>query len=270
MAESCSTRRARSSGWRSWRGSAAWRRAWRTKFVIRWARWAPTWRSCAAAGPRRGDRRDAGSHRADRANGAEPADVRKARGEAGASDLNAAVARASGFSVPRGCSGSTSVRAGWPAVRGDGPPAGAGGGEPGDQRMPGLAGGSPRGSIAAPGLRARDRAAPGERGRRRGHRRREFTRGRVRRRCRQAPRECCCSSPMTAQGLPRPTGSGCSIRFTPRRTRERVGLGLALVARTMHEVGGTVWVDRAREGGAAFKVFLPAAGWVESNAHSHR
>jgi sensor histidine kinase regulating citrate/malate metabolism len=42
------------------------------------------------------------------------------------------------------------------------------------------------------------------------------------------------------------------------------------VARTVHEVGGTVWVDRAREGGAAFKVFLPAAGGVESNAHSHR
>ena len=58
--------------------------------------------------------------------------------------------------------------------------------------------------------------------------------------------------------------------YTTRDPGKGVGLGLALVARTIHEVGGTVWVDRAREGGAAFKVFLPAAGGVESNAHSHR
>lgn len=35
------------------------------------------------------------------------------------------------------------------------------------------------------------------------------------------------------------------------------GLGLAIVARTVHEAGGMVWVDRARQGGAVFKVFLP-------------
>lgn len=35
------------------------------------------------------------------------------------------------------------------------------------------------------------------------------------------------------------------------------GLGLAIVARTVHESGGMVWVDRARQGGAVFKVFLP-------------
>ncbi len=35
------------------------------------------------------------------------------------------------------------------------------------------------------------------------------------------------------------------------------GLGLAIVARTVHEWGGIVWVDRARQGGAVFKVFLP-------------
>ncbi len=58
--------------------------------------------------------------------------------------------------------------------------------------------------------------------------------------------------------------------YTTKDPGRGVGLGLALVARTVHEVGGTVWVDRAREGGAAFKVFLPAAGGVESNAHSHR
>jgi two-component system, NtrC family, sensor kinase len=58
--------------------------------------------------------------------------------------------------------------------------------------------------------------------------------------------------------------------YTTKDPGKGVGLGLALVARTVHEVGGTVWVDRAREGGAAFKVFLPAAGGLESNAHPHR
>jgi two-component system NtrC family sensor kinase len=37
------------------------------------------------------------------------------------------------------------------------------------------------------------------------------------------------------------------------------GLGLAVVQRLVHDAGGAVWVDDAREGGAAFKVFLPAA-----------
>lgn len=37
------------------------------------------------------------------------------------------------------------------------------------------------------------------------------------------------------------------------------GLGLAIVARAVHDMGGVVWVDEAREGGAAFKVFLPDA-----------
>ena len=37
------------------------------------------------------------------------------------------------------------------------------------------------------------------------------------------------------------------------------GLGLAIVQGTVHELGGLVWVERAREGGAAFKIFLPAA-----------
>ena len=58
--------------------------------------------------------------------------------------------------------------------------------------------------------------------------------------------------------------------YTTKDPGKGVGLGLALVARTVNELGGTVWVDRAREGGAAFKVFLPAAGSVESNAHSYR
>ena len=38
-----------------------------------------------------------------------------------------------------------------------------------------------------------------------------------------------------------------------------LGLGLAVVQRSVHEMGGVVWVGGAREGGAAFKVFLPAA-----------
>jgi two-component system NtrC family sensor kinase len=37
------------------------------------------------------------------------------------------------------------------------------------------------------------------------------------------------------------------------------GLGLAIVQRIVHEMGGLVWVEDGRGGGAAFKVFLPAA-----------
>jgi C4-dicarboxylate-specific signal transduction histidine kinase len=48
--------------------------------------------------------------------------------------------------------------------------------------------------------------------------------------------------------------------FTTKAPGEGTGLGLAIVQRTVHELGGVVWVDAAREGGAAFKVFLPAAG----------
>jgi signal transduction histidine kinase len=47
--------------------------------------------------------------------------------------------------------------------------------------------------------------------------------------------------------------------FTTKDPGQGTGLGLAIVARTVHEHGGIVWVDCAREGGAAFKVFLPAA-----------
>jgi two-component system, NtrC family, sensor kinase len=47
--------------------------------------------------------------------------------------------------------------------------------------------------------------------------------------------------------------------FTTKAPGEGTGLGLAIVARTVHQCGGVVWVDRAREGGAVFKVFLPLA-----------
>jgi signal transduction histidine kinase len=46
--------------------------------------------------------------------------------------------------------------------------------------------------------------------------------------------------------------------FTTKPPGAGTGLGLAIVQRTVHELGGLVWVDDAREGGAAFKVFLPA------------
>ena len=48
--------------------------------------------------------------------------------------------------------------------------------------------------------------------------------------------------------------------FTTKPPGEGTGLGLAIVARTVYDAGGVVWVDRAREGGAVFKVFLPLAG----------
>jgi two-component system, NtrC family, sensor kinase len=48
--------------------------------------------------------------------------------------------------------------------------------------------------------------------------------------------------------------------YTTKEPGRGTGLGLAIVARTVDEMGGLVWVDEAREGGAAFKLFFPAAG----------
>jgi signal transduction histidine kinase len=47
--------------------------------------------------------------------------------------------------------------------------------------------------------------------------------------------------------------------YTTKAPGQGTGLGLAIVAREIHEMGGVVWVDGAREGGAAFKGFLPEA-----------
>jgi hypothetical protein len=47
--------------------------------------------------------------------------------------------------------------------------------------------------------------------------------------------------------------------FTTKMPGQGTGLGLAIVARAVDDMGGVVWVDRAREGGAAFKMFFPAA-----------
>ncbi len=46
--------------------------------------------------------------------------------------------------------------------------------------------------------------------------------------------------------------------FTTKGPGEGTGLGLAIVARAVHDAGGVVWVDRAREGGAVFKALFPA------------
>ncbi len=47
--------------------------------------------------------------------------------------------------------------------------------------------------------------------------------------------------------------------YTTKEPGRGTGLGLAIVARAVHDMGGVVWVDTAREGGAAFKMFFPAA-----------
>jgi signal transduction histidine kinase len=46
--------------------------------------------------------------------------------------------------------------------------------------------------------------------------------------------------------------------YTTKSPGAGTGLGLAIVQRLVDEMRGLVWVERAREGGAAFKIFLPA------------
>ena len=48
--------------------------------------------------------------------------------------------------------------------------------------------------------------------------------------------------------------------FTTKEPGKGTGLGLAIVARSAENLGGIVWVERAREGGAALHLFLPLAG----------
>jgi C4-dicarboxylate-specific signal transduction histidine kinase len=45
--------------------------------------------------------------------------------------------------------------------------------------------------------------------------------------------------------------------YTTKEPGRGTGLGLAIVQRTVFDMGGLVWVEQAREGGAAFKLFLP-------------
>jgi two-component system NtrC family sensor kinase len=47
--------------------------------------------------------------------------------------------------------------------------------------------------------------------------------------------------------------------FTTKEPGRGTGLGLAIVARAVYDMGGVVWLEQAREGGAAFKLFFPRA-----------
>jgi signal transduction histidine kinase len=47
--------------------------------------------------------------------------------------------------------------------------------------------------------------------------------------------------------------------FTTKAPGHGTGLGLAIVSRSVYDMGGVIWVDQAREGGAAFKIFFPTA-----------
>jgi signal transduction histidine kinase len=46
--------------------------------------------------------------------------------------------------------------------------------------------------------------------------------------------------------------------YTTKPPGQGTGLGLAIVARVVYDMEGVAWVDPAREGGAAFKLFFPA------------
>ncbi|HJQ64836.1 MAG TPA: HAMP domain-containing sensor histidine kinase, partial [Gemmatimonadales bacterium] len=48
--------------------------------------------------------------------------------------------------------------------------------------------------------------------------------------------------------------------YTTKEPGRGTGLGLAIVARAVYDMGGVVWLEQAREGGAAFKLFFPRAG----------
>jgi signal transduction histidine kinase len=48
--------------------------------------------------------------------------------------------------------------------------------------------------------------------------------------------------------------------YTTKEPGKGTGLGLAIVARTVENLHGAIWVQRAREGGAAFHMLFPAAG----------
>lgn len=50
--------------------------------------------------------------------------------------------------------------------------------------------------------------------------------------------------------------------YTTKQPGRGTGLGLAIVNRVVDALGGAIWVQRAREGGAAFVIVVPLAGAV--------
>ena len=227
--------------------------------------------------PRR-HRRNARRHRANRANRAGIARLCSPDAQTGGparaeADLNGAVRTSLDFLGAQGLlsDGDADARAGEPAARRSAATAraGAGGHQPGGERPPGrrraaCSRSERRSGPSAPAiarLHAGTTAAPG---RRNGT---GATRGRSRPRrtdvdARNA-RACCSTWPTMGRAFPRTDRERIfDPFFTTKPPGEGTGLGLAIVARTVHEAGGAVWVDRAREGGAVFKVFLPHVGGV--------
>ncbi|HEX8850761.1 MAG TPA: ATP-binding protein [Gemmatimonadaceae bacterium] len=56
--------------------------------------------------------------------------------------------------------------------------------------------------------------------------------------------------------------------FTTKEPGKGTGLGLAIVARVVEDLGGTIWVQRAREGGAAFHALFPTSAYAPVRAPS--
>jgi len=54
--------------------------------------------------------------------------------------------------------------------------------------------------------------------------------------------------------------------FTTKEPGKGTGLGLAIVSRVIDNLGGTIWVTSAREGGAAFHLLLPSASGTPNGA----
>ena len=54
--------------------------------------------------------------------------------------------------------------------------------------------------------------------------------------------------------------------FTTKEPGQGTGLGFAIVARSVENAGGTIWVSRSREGGAAFRMLVPGGGRLRADA----
>ena len=62
---------------------------------------------------------------------------------------------------------------------------------------------------------------------------------------------------IVAAHLPRLTERFYRVDTARSRQLGGTGLGLAIVISTVESLGGTIWVQPAREGGAAFVILLP-------------